>query len=344
MINYRKDRERINVNALGSLYINKELDENFRPVIYIGGQMEHRLHRLEQKTGITFDVGHGLFDGSWFYEYSNRGTKSNINTENFADNLVKSLEAANLDDVDIITESYGGLIAACASKSKRIHKVVAIHPPLLGTPLASNDVLLDALDKLEKEQRRIAKWVNRVVNDRFGFEQDNANGINNSKILDSIDFSKLTVVGSNMDRENDKKKLACQLYDLIYALTGKESDGVVLFDEERFKSLGINCIKETHPTNHFDAGSEKNIMRVAAITLERFEFAEDDESRLIGDNTYYFDEDTSLDEKFLDDNLSIISIEELFDYNYSDTDEDLDHVSSNRALALNFFNQQKNKG
>ena len=156
MVNYRKDRERINVNALGSLYIDKGLDENSRPVIYIGGQMEHRLHVIEQ-TGVTFDVGHKLFDGSWFYDYPTTGTKSNINTENFADNLLKSLEAADLYDVDIITESFGGLIAASASKSPRIHKVVAIHPPILGTPLASNDVVLDALSKLEKKQRIIAQ-------------------------------------------------------------------------------------------------------------------------------------------------------------------------------------------
>lgn len=355
MVNYRKDRERINVNALGSLYIDKGLDENSRPVIYIGGQMEHRLHVIEQ-TGVTFDVGHKLFDGSWFYDYPTTGTKSNINTENFADNLLKSLEAADLYDVDIITESFGGLIAASASKSPRIHKVVAIHPPILGTPLASNDVVLDALSKLEKKQRIIAQIVNFVVNDRYGFQQDNAKGIINSKILDSIDFSKLTVVGSNMDRENDKSKVAKYLYDLIYALEGKESDGVVLFDEERFKSLGINYIKETSPTNHFAANSKNNIMRAAAMTLEGFDFVEDDEirieddeSRLIGtlDDKYDFDEDIASEEENVDDDISNIIMVDLFEdidkakkiTNYKD--EDLDHVSSRRALVLEYFKQKE---
>lgn len=347
MVKYRDDRERINVDALGSLYIDKELDDNFRPVIYIGGQMEHRLHKYENKTGITFDVGHGLFDGSWFYEYSTKKkyTKSNINTLNFADNLIKSLEVANLDDVDIITESYGGLIAACASKSKRIHKVVAIHPPILGTPLASNDTIKDALDKLEKEQRKIAKWVNRIVNDRFGFEQDNANGINNSKILDSIDFSKLTVVGSNMDRENDKSKTAKRLYDLIYALTGEKSDGVVLFDEEKFKSFGINYIKEKCPTNHFDAGSEKNIMSAASQTLERFKSDEDEEREVTGFiDSYYYDDTSYFDEEEYDDGLEFLSIDKLFEEGDTGKYADLrEQVEQERKMALSLFTGNGNR-
>lgn len=267
IVNYRNNRERIKVNSLGSLYVNKKLDQNHRPIIYIGGQMEHRLHLLEQ-SGLTFDIGHNLFDGSWFYDYSIRGNRLEANAKNFADNLISSLKISGLSEVDIITESYGGLIAAYASRSKKIHKVVAIHPPILGTPLASKEMILEALNKLEKDQKRIAKIVMSVVNEHFGFEKDNAIGLVNSAQDDLIDFSKLTVVGSKLDRDNDKNKLACTLYDLIYTITGKESDGVVLFDEEEIKRLGANCITENTPTNHFDAGSKENILRAAQLGFE----------------------------------------------------------------------------
>lgn len=277
IVNYRANRDRIKINELGSLYLDKDMQKDYRPTIYIGGQMEHRLHRLENATGRTFDSGHYMFDGSFMYEYFNHGTKSDINTLNFADNLVKSIEKAGIDEVDIITESYGGLIAACASKSKRIHKVIAIHPPILGTPLASNDVILDNLNKLERSQKLLAGAVTLVVNDYFGFEKENYLGINNSDILKSIDFNKLTVVGSALDRENDPSWLACSLYDIIYAITGEQSDGVVIYNEETLRKYGINYFTEIAQKNHFDAGSKKNLLRYAHKFLEGYKFVEDEE-------------------------------------------------------------------
>ena len=276
MVNYRKDRDRINVNALGSLYLDKKLQGIYTPLIYIGGQMEHRLHTFENRTGKTFDIGHKLFDGSFMYEYPTNDTKSNINTLNFADSLVKCIEKSGLEKVDIITESYGGLIAA-ASKSALIEKVVTIHLPISGTPLASNDVILDNLDILEKRQRWIAKLVTRVVNDYYGFQKDNSLGINNPDILRNIDFSKLTVVGSALDRENDKNKLACALYDIIYAITGEKSDGVVIYNEETLRKYGINYFTEIVPKNHFAAGSERNLMRYAHKYFDGYEFEEFEE-------------------------------------------------------------------
>ncbi len=120
MYNYRKGKKRYKPNEFGSLYI-KDIDPNERPVIYIGGQMEHRWHILEQ-TGLTFDPGHNMFNGNWFYDYpiwtSNKGE---INGEGFKNNLLKALEEAKLSDVDLITHSYGGIVGALASKDPKIH-------------------------------------------------------------------------------------------------------------------------------------------------------------------------------------------------------------------------------
>lgn len=282
MVNYRTNRDRIKINELGSLYLNRNISKGTSVVIYIGGQMEHRLHTLEDATSLTFDSGHKIFNGSFMYEYPIiKGNKSNINAVNFADNLTKAIEIARLEDVIIITESYGGLIAACASKSPRIQKVIATHPPILGTSLASNAILIDNLNKLEKQQRLLAKSLTWFINDCYGFQKDNYLGINNPNIFKNIDLTKLTVVGSALDREKDKNNLACNLYDIIYALTGEKSDGVVIWNEETLRKYGINYLTESNPTNHFDTISEKYISKVASNCLENFNFKDYEEFKKV---------------------------------------------------------------
>lgn len=104
MYNYRREKKRIKPNDLGSLYLSNKIDQNKRPILYIGGQIEHRFHIIEQ-SGVTFDVGHSMFDGSWFYDYSIvKGDKKEINCLNFANNLVLALEEAKIGDVDLVTE------------------------------------------------------------------------------------------------------------------------------------------------------------------------------------------------------------------------------------------------
>ena len=138
MIDYRKGKERFKPNVLGSLYVDRaKVQEGERPVIYIGGQMEHRCHVLEQ-TGKTGDPGHNMFSGSWFYDYPVFGyDKEAINAENFTANFLEARSMSGLDDIDLVTESFGGIIGAYASRDSRIHKVYAVHPPIKGTPLAN---------------------------------------------------------------------------------------------------------------------------------------------------------------------------------------------------------------
>lgn len=268
MINYRKDKTRIKINEYGSLYIDhNKINDNERPIIYIGGQLEHRCHMLEQ-TGFTFDIGHTMFSGSWFYDYSVWAkNKSQFNAKNFAENLLAALEKAKIGDVDLVAESYGGLIGAYATKSPIIHKVVAIHPPILGTPLADKKMLEYAIKYLEFEQRLIARIINIIINSNYGFEQENSQGIYDKKLQDVVDLAKLVVVGSNIDFENEKNDLAKKLYLLILQLTGKESDGVVIFDKNELDRFGISYVEEENNLSHFDAGSKENIEKAKAKIL-----------------------------------------------------------------------------
>ena len=274
MINYRKGKERFKPNELGSLYIDKEkLDTTSRPVIYIGGQMEHRCHILEQ-TGFTADSGHNMFTGNWFYDYPIVGNnKSAINAQNMTANLLESLKMANLSEVDLVTESFGGLIGAYASKDKRIHKVYAIHPPITGTPLADPEKLKKYSEYFSKEEKLIRLLLTRLINTKYGFERDNYHGAD----LRAVDLNKLLVIGSSLDLEREQNALTKTLYDMILLSSGRLSDGVVIFDEELFNQLGIDHVKELHGLNHFDAGSDENLQGVkkyieAAESSDKYDY------------------------------------------------------------------------
>ena len=261
MENYRKDKVRFQPNNLGSLYVTKEGLGKDDPTIYIGGQMEHRFHVIEQ-TGYTGDPGHNMFDGSWFYDYPLWGKKSEYNIENFAKNLQDALEEAKLENVTLVTESAGGLIGAYATSNPRIKKVVAIHPPIIGTPLADASKMASMIEEKTREDKMLLGLLNIIVNTNYGFEHDNYNGVN----LDKIDLDKLLVVSSKLNKLTEKNKVAIKTHDLIYKATGLESDGVVVYDQDTLSRLGIKYLENEVELNHFDAGSKKYINDVYTRT------------------------------------------------------------------------------
>lgn len=259
MINYRQGKTRYIPNELGSLYIDEtKVNPNEQPVIYIGGQMEHRFHIVEQ-TGLTGDHGHNMFTGSWFYDYPLFSqNKGDFNAENFAKNLLTSLEDANLNDVIFVTESFGGTIASLATKSDRVDKVIAIHPSILGTPLA-NPKYLSVFDKqFNAKQKAILSLLKVIVNPNYGFEQDNFKGVD----LTKVDMDKLLVVGSYIDRLEETNPIVLELDDMIQQVTSNRSDGIVVFEPNLFEQLGIPYMLEDENTNHFQAGSKEHIAKV----------------------------------------------------------------------------------
>lgn len=264
MLNYKKGKTRYKPNNLGSLYIDeKNLTDNDQPIIYIGGQMEHRCHILEQ-TGYTADPGHNMFNGSWFYDYPiTAKNKSLFNAENFANNLVQTLEEANLHDIILLTESFGGTIAALATQSDRVAKVIAIHPSITGTPLANPTFLATYKQDFDPKQKLILAGINFLINQNYGFEMDNFLGIDLSK----TNLDKILVVGSSINKGTEQNPLILQTNDMLEKVTGYKNDGIVLFDERQLANLGINYLVEPESLNHFAAGSKENIERVYQKTL-----------------------------------------------------------------------------
>ena len=270
MSNYRQGKERYKVNSLGSLYFNRQnYDSSKRPTIYIGGQMEHRLHLLEQ-TGFTSDEGHNLFDGSWFYDYPYHANKSELNAQNFSNNLIQALEIAKLDEVDLITDSYGGLIGLYATSSKHIHKVVAIHPPILGSPLANAELINSKMPQLGFKNKWLCHLINLLIDNAYGFEQENSQGIYNPTFSQAqLDLSKYIVSGSSIDPQSEKNALLKSTACLIKELTNQESDGVVVYNLEELKALGIAYETDPIPLNHFSAGTKENYEKVHKLLLKR---------------------------------------------------------------------------
>ena len=259
MINYRYGKKRYNPNELGSLYVDeKKITPNEQPIIYIGGQMEHRLHILEQ-TGLTGDHGHNMFTGSWFYDYPIFSkNKKDFNAENFSMNLLTALKESGLRDVILLTESYGGMVASLATQSELIDKVIAIHPSILGTPLANPYYLEDFNHYFNKRQKAILQALKIAINPSYGFEQDNFNGVD----LRKVDLDKILVVGSYIDEELEENPLLLETADMIKKVTSNRSDGVVIFEPREFERLGIPYFIEDEHNNHLAAGTKEHIAKV----------------------------------------------------------------------------------
>lgn len=260
-VDFRKERIKYKINKLGSLYISEKWISDI-PIVYVGGQMEQWSHLINQATGYVKEPGYAMFDGCFVYEYPiDDKDKSKINAINFSNTLLALLQEAKINRVNLITESYGGTIGAYASKSKIIDTVTAIHPPILGSPLAWEN-LLDI--NLPGRQRLFAFLSKTIVDSRYGFQKDNA------KITDLrlVDLNKLIVVGSNLNRQKDKNFIMKETYDVIMEASGMESDGVVIFNDLEFNRLGINFIKEKNPINHEDASHKEAIEEAYKLTLK----------------------------------------------------------------------------
>ena len=265
MINYKVGKKRYKPNELGSLYVDeKTLSASEQPIIYIGGQMGHTGHIFEQ-TGFTFDKGHNMFNGSWFFDYPVTGAKKeSYNARHFSHNLTEALKEANLHDVILMTESFGGIIGAYATKSDLVSKVIAIHSPIFGTPLANPEHVEKYKNLFNKYEKALLLAMKVIVNQEYGFQRDNYRGVHPR----NIDLNKLLVVGSYLDIETEKNPLLRQTYEMIRKVTGYKSDGIVPFDPKELQRLGFNYLEEDNNINHFQANTKEHLEYVYKKTIK----------------------------------------------------------------------------
>lgn len=263
MINYKKGKTQYKINELGSLYVDEsKVSNNEQPIIYIGGQMSHHGHVLEQ-SGFTADLNHNNYTGSWMFDYPVVNyDKSQVNAKNLSNNLLGAIKEAKLNNVILLAHSYGGLIGAYASKSEIVSKVISIHSPVLGTPLANYDYLIKYKRLLTKSQKLILTIIKYWLDYDYGFVQENFNGID----LRKVDLNKFIAVGNYLSYAEEKNRILLETYSIIEKVTGMRSDGIVPFETKEFDKHGINYIKSDSNTNHFDSAKpsyfEENLKKV----------------------------------------------------------------------------------
>ena len=265
MINYREGKTKYSHSKLGSTYIDESKLNDGDPVIYICGQMEPKGHVKEAKTGKTADKNHNNFTGSWMYEYDIKTSdKTIVNGRNMAMSLIKDLEEAKLGDVTLITGSYGGIIGAYASKSELIKKVIAVHPPILGTPIANPKYVRKLQLGYTKLQKLLLLIISQTNPYAFGFEHENFRGIRGIDLKD-VDLNKLLVVGNAIDPNTEKNPLILQFYDIVKKVTNQENDGVVIYDEDEFNKLGINYSTTEEHDNHLKYANPDNMQKILRL-------------------------------------------------------------------------------
>ena len=266
MINYKKGKIRYLTNGVGSLYIDEsKLSSNERPIIYVGGQIEHRGQVLKQ-LGYLNDKNYNCYTGCWMYDYPIDVYNSRfMGAEKFSESLLIGLREAKINEVVLVGYSHGGLISSYASKSNIISKVICIHSPVLGTPLACPIYFEQQEVLFSKKQQLLLKLLKYIVRMRFGFVIDNYKGINFKK----VDLNKIILCGNFINLETETNRLILELYDIVMKISGCKTDGIVPFETSQFSQIGLNFWQTNTNMNHFQANDDSYIKDITTRILNK---------------------------------------------------------------------------
>lgn len=247
-------------------YVGEKESKDKKPVIFINGQMEHRIQAFETATNITKS---SCFQYSYTHQYDEKihspyimvydypittNAKGKYDTRLFAKSLINAISVNKLENVDIIGLSVGGMIGIRCSNHGRIDEVRAIHPPILSSPLANLDLLHDNYSNFNAKEKFLYGILKLIVNPKFGFQQENAQGY--LKDLKEYELDKIKIFASQICSSDKVDFLSKELAEFIYKITGKKSDGVVCHDKDLLNNLGFDVIEAQTPTSHFGLNSE----------------------------------------------------------------------------------------
>lgn len=108
-----------------------------------------------------------------------------------------------------------------------------------------------------------------MVDDEYGFQSENRDGIYSNN-FSNVDLSKYYVIGSGINYDEEMNIIMKKTHEIIYMLTHKENDGVVINSSFELKSLGVQCITEDVWQNHFDGAKLENIEKAYTMSLKKF--------------------------------------------------------------------------
>lgn len=244
--------------------LSEEGKSNLKPLVFINGQMDHRIQAVETFTNITKPwcyqySGYYQYDDNlhtpyiFLYDYPIHGIdRSKIDLNAFASGLIKSFEELKLSDIDIMSQSCGGMIATLASKNERVDRVVAMHSPIYGSPLLQSEKYKKYLKNMTLAEKTLFALIGILVDENFGFMQNNKYGFSNIEQVG--DLSKIIFTTSNISNKSSKNMLGNFIAEIIYKYLGVHSDGVVTYDKERMDSDGLTYVDENN-ISHFEMGN-----------------------------------------------------------------------------------------
>lgn len=229
-----------------------------KPIVFINGQMDHRLQAMETFTNATKS---SCYQYSWYYQYDQevhtpyiwvydypiyQGNKEKYDSYLFTSSLLNAIANCGLENVDIMGQSVGGIMGMRASTSSSVDRVVAVHPPILSSPLANKELIRSLY--LDWKRKILALGLDLLVDDQFGFQKENASGY--SVLEREVDLHKIKVVGSSIYGMSHLSGIERYFSDFVYYLTGKENDGVICWDKKELEERGFAVVEDEQPVSH----------------------------------------------------------------------------------------------
>ena len=236
--------------------VSEDGKHNLEPLIFIEDQVNRLTQYLENKYGMNKNSCYRYqnyfeYDDEkhtpyiFLYDYPLKNVeKSLINNEVLANELKVIFELLKLENITIMGIGNGGMIGTLTSTSKRVKQVIAMHSPIFGIPLLKDSELSKISKEMDLSEKIIYNLTKIYLNDNYGF-------FNIEKVGD---LAKIIYTGSDIIQNASNNKLANYLALMYYHLLGYRTDGVVITNQDKIKSMGLNYIEEKG-ISHFEIGS-----------------------------------------------------------------------------------------
>jgi hypothetical protein len=187
-------------------------------------------------------------------------SKNNDGVKQFSTSLKKSLLEIK-KEIILMGKSYGGMVASYAHDVPNVSQIIAVNPPCFGSPLSDPDIMSKIRPNLSYLVSTI--FANIVIEPYNTFTWQNAVGVEIPKT------SKLKILGGsirNIKANCYREQMMKIGDDAINYLTGEESDGVVIWNKDKYLEKGIEVIELDRPF-HSNSQDSNSMMKICCKTL-----------------------------------------------------------------------------
>ena len=261
-------------DCLIAAYIELASESHMKePLIICGGQFETYLHNLDMRNPKTAyahtysRIAKDLYTPVIIVpKYKSIGVSKEyanaITMDSFTESTSKAVDELGVDSYIMSGHSFGGFLTVKMSLDERFNRGVAIHPAIMGSVLANTPRLkkLAKERKLNGYEKPMGLVIRGVIDNRFGFIKEFAEGNSLEKLKVLGNWSKLSIIGGYMNPEETKGllKYTSKMMTRIAQMENSclKNDGFINWDELILNELGANYFKLEN-VNHFDVENEQ---------------------------------------------------------------------------------------